>query len=32
VSYYREHGVEETFTHLKPLEPTNEPLEEPIGQ
>jgi UDP-glucose 4-epimerase len=25
VEYYREFGVEETFTHLKALEPTNEP-------
>jgi UDP-glucose 4-epimerase len=22
VEYYREHGIEETYTHLKPLEPT----------
>jgi UDP-glucose 4-epimerase len=26
VDYYREHGVAETFTHLKPLEATNEPV------
>ena len=26
VDYYREYGVEETYTHLKSLEPTNEPL------
>ena len=32
VEYYREHGVAETFTHLKPVEPTNEPLDEPIAQ
>jgi UDP-glucose 4-epimerase len=30
VTYYREHGVGETFTHLKPVEPTNEPVDEPI--
>src|SRR5215212_6538776 len=32
VGYYREHGVAETFTHLKPVEPTNEPLDEPIAR
>jgi UDP-glucose 4-epimerase len=26
IEYYREFGVTETFTHLKPVEPTNEPL------
>jgi UDP-glucose 4-epimerase len=26
VEYYRQHGVEETFTHLKAMEPTNEPV------
>jgi UDP-glucose 4-epimerase len=26
VDYYRESGVAETFTHLKPLEATNEPI------
>jgi UDP-glucose 4-epimerase len=25
VEYYREYGVAETFTHLKPVEATNEP-------
>ncbi|MHB8693416.1 MAG: NAD-dependent epimerase/dehydratase family protein [Solirubrobacteraceae bacterium] len=25
IAYYREHGITETFTHLKPVEPTNEP-------
>ncbi|HZT90917.1 MAG TPA: NAD-dependent epimerase/dehydratase family protein [Gaiellaceae bacterium] len=32
VEYYREHGVAETFTHLKPVEPTNEPLDQPIAR
>jgi len=32
VEYYRQFGVEETFTHLKPVEPTNEPVDEPIAQ
>jgi UDP-glucose 4-epimerase len=32
IEYYREHGVEETFTHLKPVEPTNEPLDEPVAR
>jgi UDP-glucose 4-epimerase len=32
VRYYRESGVAETFTHLKPIEPTNAPLEERIGR
>jgi UDP-glucose 4-epimerase len=32
IEYYREYGVAETFTHLKPVEPTNEPLDEPIAQ
>jgi UDP-glucose 4-epimerase len=32
VAYYREHGVAETFTHLKPVEATNEPLDEAIAQ
>jgi UDP-glucose 4-epimerase len=32
VDYYREFGVAETFTHLKPVEPTNEPVEEPLGR
>ena len=27
VDYYREYGVEETYTHLKPVEATNEPAE-----
>jgi UDP-glucose 4-epimerase len=27
VEYYREHGVSETYTHLKPVEATNEPRE-----
>jgi UDP-glucose 4-epimerase len=27
VEYYRDYGVTETFTHLKSLEPTNEPVE-----
>jgi UDP-glucose 4-epimerase len=27
VEYYRDFGVTETFTHLKSLEPTNEPIE-----
>jgi UDP-glucose 4-epimerase len=26
VEYYRDYGVTETFTHLKSLEPTNEPI------
>src|SRR3954471_4591786 len=30
IEYYKEHGVSETFTHLKPVEPTNDPIEEPI--
>ena len=32
VEYYQEYGVEETFTHLKPIEPTNEPLDQPIAR
>jgi UDP-glucose 4-epimerase len=31
IEYYAEFGIEETFTHLKPVEPTNEPLQEKIG-
>jgi UDP-glucose 4-epimerase len=32
IEYYKERGVAETFTHLKPVEPTNEPIDEPIAQ
>lgn len=31
VDYYSEYGIEETFTHLKPVEATNEPMQEKIG-
>lgn len=31
IRYYEEHGIEETFTHLKAVEPTNEPLDERLG-
>lgn len=31
IDYYRERGIEETYTHLKAVEPTNEPLPEKIG-
>jgi UDP-glucose 4-epimerase len=31
IEYYAAFGIEETFTHLKPVEPTNEPLQEKIG-
>ncbi len=30
VTYYRQYGVAETYTHLKPVEPANEPLETPV--
>jgi UDP-glucose 4-epimerase len=32
IEYYREFGVGETFTHLKPVEPTSQPLDEPIAK
>ncbi|MFL5929276.1 MAG: NAD-dependent epimerase/dehydratase family protein [Gaiellaceae bacterium] len=32
IAYYKEHGIAETFTHLKPAEPTNEPIDEPVAQ
>ena len=32
VDYYRERGVAETFTHLKAVEATNEPVDEPIAR
>ncbi|HZS62299.1 MAG TPA: NAD-dependent epimerase/dehydratase family protein [Gemmatimonadaceae bacterium] len=31
IDYYREYGIEETFTHLKPLGSTQEQIEEKIG-
>ena len=31
IDYYRDHGIEETFTHLRPIEPTNEPMQEKGG-
>jgi UDP-glucose 4-epimerase len=31
IDYYREFGIEQTYTHLRAVEPTNEPLGEKIG-
>ena len=31
IEYYRAYGIEETFTHLRPLEPSNEPMQEKAG-
>ena len=32
IEYYRENGIEETFTHLKGVEPANEPVDQPVGR
>jgi UDP-glucose 4-epimerase len=31
IDYYREFGIEETYTHLRATAPANEPLSETIG-
>jgi len=30
IDYYREYGIEETFTHLKEVEPADEPADQPV--
>ena len=32
IEYYREYGIDQTFTHLKGVEPANEPLDERVGR
>lgn len=32
IDYYREYGIEETFTHLKEVEPADEPADQPVGR
>jgi len=32
IEYYRAFGIEETYTHLKGVEPEHEPVEESVGQ
>ncbi len=31
IDYYREYGIQETFTHLKPIKPMDEPMQQKIG-
>ena len=32
IDYYREYGIEETFTHLKEVEPADEPADQPVSR
>ena len=32
IEYYREYGIDQTFTHLKGVEPAHEPLDERVGR
>jgi UDP-glucose 4-epimerase len=32
IDYYRAHGIEETFTHLKEVEPADEPADQPVSR
>ena len=32
IDYYREYGIDQTFTHLKGVEPANEPRDERVGR
>lgn len=32
IDYYREYGIEQTFTHLKGVEPANDSVDQPVGR
>jgi UDP-glucose 4-epimerase len=32
IDYYRAYGIEETFTHLKEVEPADEPADQPVSR